>query len=59
VLYVRFAFTAGTGTVTINNDGGTATAMVYDGAGSDVIVAHMLYTTTEKWVVLSAQYFNN
>jgi hypothetical protein len=59
VMYVRFAFTAGTGTVTINNDGGTATAMVYDGAGSDVIVAHMLYTTTEKWVVLSAQYFNN
>lgn len=59
VMYVRFAFTANTGTVTINNDGGTATAMVYDGAGSDVIVAHMLYTTTEKWVVLSAQYFNN
>jgi hypothetical protein len=59
VVLIRFAFAAGTGTVTIRNQGGADTAMIYDGAGADSIVAHLLYTTEEKWVILSAQYFQN
>lgn len=61
VLYLRLAFTAdaSNSTVTVVNSNNTNTAMVYDGTGADVIVAHMLYTTGEGWVVFSALEYDN
>lgn len=59
VVYLRIAFTAAAGnnSVTIvNSDGSNSnTAMVYDGTGSDVIVAQMMYSSTDsRWVIFSA-----
>lgn len=60
VVYLRLAFTAsGSNTVTVVNSNNNNTAMVYDGTGSDVIVAHMIYTTGEGWVVFSALEYDN
>jgi hypothetical protein len=52
VVYLELTFTAGTGnnTVTILNSDNTATTVVYDGTGADVIIIHMLYTTSKGWV---------
>ncbi|MFN5377878.1 MAG: beta strand repeat-containing protein, partial [Ignavibacteria bacterium] len=61
IAYVRFLF-SGSQTVTIvnSNTAATNTAMVFDGSGADVIVAHMLYTgTAEGWVVFSALEYDN
>jgi len=61
IVYVRFLF-SGSQTVTIvnSNTAATNTAMVFDGSGADVIVAHMLYTgTAEGWVVFSALEYDN
>jgi len=41
------------------NSNSTNTAMVYDGTGSDEIIAHMLYTSTKGWVVFSALEYDN
>lgn len=61
IVYLRLLFTAdaSNSTVTIVNSNNNNTAMVYDGTGADVIVAHMLYTTGEGWVVFSALEYDN
>jgi hypothetical protein len=60
VVYLHMTFTAsGSNTVTVVNSNSTNTAMVYDGTGTDEIIAHMLYTTTKGWVVFSALEYDN
>jgi hypothetical protein len=60
VVYLHMTFTAnGSNTVTVVNSNSTNTAMVYDGTGSDEIIAHMLYTSTKGWVVFSALEYDN
>jgi hypothetical protein len=55
VVYLHMTFTAnGTNTVTVVNSDGNNTTMVYDGTGSDHIIAHMIYTTAKGWVIFSA-----
>ena len=59
IVYLRLVFASNTGnkTVTVvNNDGSSYanTVMVYDGTGADVILAHMMYTSGEGWVLWQA-----
>ena len=61
VVYLRLAFTAAANntTVTVLNSDNTATTIVYDGTGADVIIVHMLYTTAEGWVRFSTLEYDN
>lgn len=60
VVYLQLTFTAsGANTVTVVNSDNNNTAMVYDGTGADIIVAHMVYTTEEGWVIFSAIEYDN
>ena len=60
VVYLQLTFTAdGTNTVTVVNSDNNNTAMVYDGTGADIIVAHMMYTTEEGWVIFSWIEYDN
>jgi predicted TIM-barrel enzyme len=60
VVYLQLTFTAnGSNTVTVVNSDNNNTAMVYDGTGADIIVAHMIYTTEEGWVIFSAIEYDN
>lgn len=60
VVYLQLTFTAsGANTVTVVNSDNNNTAMVYDGTGADIIVAHMMYTTEEGWVIFSAIEYDN
>ncbi len=60
VVYLQMTFTAsGANTVTVVNSDNNNTAMVYDGTGADIIVAHMMYTTEEGWVIFSAIEYDN
>lgn len=60
VVYLQLTFTAsGSNTVTVVNSDNNNTAIVYDGTGADIIVAHMIYTTEEGWVIFSAIEYDN
>jgi hypothetical protein len=60
VVYLQLTFTAnGSNTVTVVNSDNNNTDMVYDGTGADIIVAHMIYTTEEGWVIFSAIEYDN
>ena len=60
VVYLQLTFTAsGSNTVTVVNSDDNNTAIVYDGTGADIIVAHMMYTTEEGWVIFSAIEYDN
>jgi hypothetical protein len=60
VVYLQLTFTAnGSNTVTVVNSDNNNTAMVYDGTGADIIVAHMIYTSEEGWVIFSAIEYDN
>lgn len=61
VLYLKLTFASATGnpTVTVVNSDNTNTILVYDGTGADVIVAHLMYTTAQGWIIWSAIEYDN